>query len=266
MARRDDDGTPPWLAEAEPEPRGRTVMPRARLFGGVAVLLGLLAVVIAGLVYLVTRERTGPSAATVDPADVPLIEALPGPVKVPPDSPGGKIYEGADQSIYTAGAGLETQGTAIDLGALPEEPMARPGTEAAGDPALPGTIPPPEDAVDAPAPASLPPVVIKLPPKPQPARVEPAAPPAATPAPPPAAGTAALQLGAFSTSANANAAWQDYAGRFGYLAGLGKRVVKIERNGETLYRLLATGVADKAAAADLCARLKVAGEACLVAE
>ncbi len=77
-------------------------------------------------------------------------------------------------------------------------------------------------------------------------------------------GTVTLQLGAFSTRDKADAAWAK-AGGDGALAGLAKRIEPVERNGTTLYRLRAGGVAAGSAAA-LCGRLKAAGVACIVAE
>jgi hypothetical protein len=89
-----------------------------------------------------------------------------------------------------------------------------------------------------------------------------AAPPAATPAPPPprpAAGPmATIQLGAFSSQANANEAWGELSSRFRYLAPLSRQLVPVQSGGRTLYRLRASG----AGAAEVCRRLQVAGETC----
>ncbi len=74
-----------------------------------------------------------------------------------------------------------------------------------------------------------------------------------------------LQLGAFSTRDKADAAWTK-AGGDGALSGLTKRIEPVDRDGTTLYRLRAAGVASKAAATALCGRIKAAGNACIVAE
>lgn len=79
----------------------------------------------------------------------------------------------------------------------------------------------------------------------------------------PNGGEATLQLGAFSTEAKADAAWAKAVAHAGGLAALAKRVDPVERGGATLYRLR-TGVGSKAAAVELCAKLKAAGDACLV--
>ncbi len=78
-------------------------------------------------------------------------------------------------------------------------------------------------------------------------------------------GSVALQLGAFSTRDKADAAWTKAAGD-GALAGLAKRIEPVERDGATLYRLRAGGVASADAAKALCARIRSAGNACIVAE
>ncbi len=86
------------------------------------------------------------------------------------------------------------------------------------------------------------------------------------PTPPKAkTGGVTLQLGAFSTSAKADAAWTS-AGSDGALSGLTKRIEPVDRGGTTLYRLRAGGVASPDAARALCTRLKATGAACIVAE
>ena len=91
--------------------------------------------------------------------------------------------------------------------------------------------------------------------------------PSVTAPPPPKAktGRVTLQLGAFSTSAKADAAWTS-AGSDGALSGLTKRIEPVDRGGTMLYRLRAGGVASPDAARALCTRLKAAGAACIVAE
>jgi hypothetical protein len=92
-------------------------------------------------------------------------------------------------------------------------------------------------------------------PQPQPK----ASPAPATPAPAPAAGGATIQLGAFSSEAGAGSAWKALSTRFGYLAPLNHSIVPVTSGGKTLYRLRASGPA----AADVCGRLRVAGESCV---
>ena len=81
----------------------------------------------------------------------------------------------------------------------------------------------------------------------------------------PGAGTggALVQLGAFPTEAAANVAWSAIAKRFGYVAALGKVVQPATVNGRSVYRLR-VNAGSAGNAANLCGRLKVAGEACFV--
>lgn len=102
---------------------------------------------------------------------------------------------------------------------------------------------------------------------PEPARPEPAkAEPTRDVAKPKPSGGAALQLGAFSTAAKADAAWTALTARAPYLSGLAKRVEPLARGDATLYRLRASGVASKAAAVELCVKVKAGGDPCLVTE
>jgi len=77
-------------------------------------------------------------------------------------------------------------------------------------------------------------------------------------------GSVTLQLGAFSTREKAEAAWSKVGGD-GALSGLTRHIEPVERDGKTLYRLRAAGVASKAAATALCGRITGAGSACIVA-
>jgi cell division septation protein DedD len=92
---------------------------------------------------------------------------------------------------------------------------------------------------------------------------------AAAPAPAPATSVmsstsnSVVQLGAFSTDANARAAWQQLAAKFhSQLAGLSSAVVPVTVSGRTLYRLEAR-VASQSAARGLCRRLQQQSQGCL---
>jgi hypothetical protein len=80
------------------------------------------------------------------------------------------------------------------------------------------------------------------------------------PAAPAAGGGQTIQLGAFDSQAQANTAWKAMAGRFSYLAPLSHSVMTAQVGGRTFYRLRASG----AGARDICRRLEVAGESCIV--
>jgi hypothetical protein len=66
---------------------------------------------------------------------------------------------------------------------------------------------------------------------------------------PPAArvGPVSAQIGAFNTRAQAQAALARQPG------GAGQRIEEVQRNGQTLYRAIATGFPDRAAAQAYCA-------------
>ena len=264
MARRsDDDDEAPWLAEVENMSRESTFVSRGKLLGGLVFGLLLLTLVALGI-YLVANKKQGGADGIggASPGAVPLIAADPGPYKVPPSDPGGMTVEGTGQTVYSAGGG-DDPGGQIDVNRTPEEVLPRPGSESAGTaptdllpPAMGGTAAPtavaPQPAAPPAAPAAKPEVALPA---------KPAAPPGVA-----APGPRTLQLGAFSTAAKAEAAWTALSGRYAYLAPLAKRIEPVARDGGTLYRLRATGSADHAAALDLCARLKVAGDSCMVTE
>ena len=297
MARRpvepDYDDDAPWLSSVEDEQRGGTTyVPRRRLIGGIAVFLVLLAVILGGLWFVTKGPRQNGSSGTyATPEEAPLIAADPGPYKVAPgpDDPQGADVDQNGSDMHGVSQG-EAPAGALDANATPETPGLSPDVEGEPTDLLPpsagasvtAAIPPvrsgpvsqkpivvptaPVATIRPPAPVAAKPVVpppVTIKPLPKVAAVPPGAP---APKPVMSTGSVALQLGAFSTSAKANSVWDEYAKRFKYLGGLGKAVQSVERNGATLYRLRATGVADRATADDLCARLKVAGVECVVAK
>ena len=72
-----------------------------------------------------------------------------------------------------------------------------------------------------------------------------------------------VQLGAFSSDAAAAKAWTNLSKRFAYLADLNKSVSPAKVGDGTVYRLrVAAGTA--ANATNLCGKLRVAGENCVV--
>ncbi len=279
----DLDDEAPWLAEGVREPRGSTMVPRGRVIGGVLVVVALVVLIALGVFLISSRKQDGATGYKT-PEEAPLIAADPGPYKLAPTDPGGASVAGITDSIAAAGRG-DDPGGAIDTTATPEEPLARPGTAPEGPTdLLPPAAAPPSPAGPAPAapapvkvvPAPVvapvnvaPPVVDKPKPKPVTPAVKPKPEPLADPAPKPAkaaGGAASLQLGAFSSEAKADAAWTAAVRHAPDLGGLSKRIEPVERDGKTLYRLRAGGVASKAAASELCVKVKAGGDACLVAE
>ncbi|QMW22744.1 SPOR domain-containing protein [Sandaracinobacteroides saxicola] len=272
------DARPPWLEEAEEEAPTHTLVGRNFLW---LVVIGLLlvAVGVAVGVALIVKRSDSPIEVQAMGGEVQTIPN-PGPWKERPETPGGTPVEGQGQLVYDAGDGADPGGT-IDLNAVPEAPVERPGTEVI--PVTPdGVVLPPAATAPPPKPL-LPPVAAPskpLPPAAKPAPIPPVAkaevvakpvvekaapkPPVVAPKPVEVAalgGAGLLQLGAFSSEAKAREAWKGYSKRFQYLAGLTPVIAPVARDGVTLYRLRASGAAD---AANLCARLKVAGEDCSV--
>ena len=79
-----------------------------------------------------------------------------------------------------------------------------------------------------------------------------------------AAGSAFVQLGAFGDVANATSTWADLSKRFGFLSGVKHRIAESTADGgRKVYRLQAV-TANAGAAQQLCAKLKAAGENCLI--
>jgi outer membrane biosynthesis protein TonB len=164
--------------------------------------------------------------------------------------------------------------------APPEAPAARPApapvvvTPPPPAPVSSANLRPSIPAAQAPAPKAPPPAtaapVAKV--APPPAKVAVQAPPpkpapvAAAPKPAAvAAGGAVVQIGAVSSTALADTAWNEaVAAAPGLAAGKGKSIEKIEKNGGTLYRTAVTGFASRDAATAFCNRLKAAGKSCFV--
>ena len=281
MARRggydEDDDTPPWLAPAESDDRRSTVV-SGRSFNLWLVLLASLLVLVVALVYamIAKPDDEGAVYATVD-GEVPLIRAPETPFKVRPADPGGLDLEGGNQSAFEAAGGLDPGGD-LNFDALPEEPIDRSQIAAAAPPAPAPPAPVRAPVEDAPAATTAPKPVVEKPKPvaemPKPAAKPPTAKPDVKTAPknetkepvPDDGGSYSLQLGAFSSEAKANAAWKSFSGRYSYLADLGKVVIALERDGEKLYRLRATGITSRAQANNLCGRLRAAGDQCSVVE
>lgn len=99
--------------------------------------------------------------------------------------------------------------------------------------------------------------------------VPPAGPVTAQPATPAAtdkapANAVLVQLGAFGDSAKAETAWTGLNKRFGFLAGMNRKIAQANvEGGGTVFRLQAV-TANSTEAQQLCAKLRVAGENCLI--
>ena len=226
----------PWLETVEPdEPDGPGL---GRVVALVLIGLAVLAALVFGIYKFQHREPA---------AEGELIAAQEGDYKIKPEDPGGLRVDGEGSAAVATSAGRPHTG-AIDLNAVPEAPVdgrraPRPAPSApAGGRNAVSSVPPSGGRLVAPAPVGA----------------------ARAPAPASAAGGSLVQLGAYPTESTANAAWTAFTKRFAYLAPLGKSVQPVATEGRTLYRLrVNAGSANQAA--DICGRLKVAGEGCFVA-
>lgn len=235
---REGEDRLPWLETVEPDERPAPSVGRVIAL----VLLGLVA--IAGVVFAIFqftgRDRGGDGA---------LIAAQEGDYKVRPDDPGGLKVEGEGDSAIATSAGKGAGDGAIDLSAVPEAPVAASRPPAA----RPTRVADSGRSATAAVPKTG-------------GRLVAAAPITATRPTGPSTGSGGslVQLGAYPSEAAANAAWDRSSKRFAYLAPLGKSVQPVATGGRTLYRLrVNAGSANQAA--DICGRLRVAGESCFVA-
>ncbi len=225
----DDEDRLPWLEAVDEDERSEGPG-AAKLIAFVIIGLVAIGLIVGGLFWM--GSRVGQGGAEGEPE---VIAAPEGDYKVKPSDPGGMKVEGEGDTAFAASEGADPKG-AINMDAVPETPVT-------------------EAPKAAPAPA------------PQPAPAAPKAAPKAAPAPAPvapapAAGGASVQLGAFSSQAGANSAWKALSARFKYLAPLSHSVTPTQAGGKTLYRLRASGPGAK----DLCGRLRVAGESCVVVD
>jgi cell division septation protein DedD len=240
----------PWLEPVEDD-AGDYAVPRSRLVGGVIAALVVIAVVVGGLFWL---RQPRPQAASTE---IALIPAPAGNYKSKPENPGGMKVAGQGDTVYQASQGADPNAT-IDTNATPETPVRPPhGTKLAT--AAPAKVPA-ATATATPVKPATKPTVVAI--KTAPAAVKPSSTTVALPAATakPAAGGVAIQLGAFSSQASADAAWKALSGRFASLGGLSKNVVAASKGSGTVYRLRASG----SGAAGVCGKLKVAGESCVV--
>lgn len=234
MDLREEDRLP-WLETVEPDekegaPIGRVI---ALVIGGLAIL--------AAIVFVVYKLQN------TQAPDGQLIAAPKGNYKVKPAEPGGLKVKGEGDAAIATSAG-KNGGGSIDLGAMAEKPVDGKRVQ---------PIPKPTDAAGRNAVAQVPKSGGKL-----------VATAPVTANRPDASANATrgslVQLGAFPSQAAANAAWTGFAKRFAYVAELGKSIEPVATGGRTLYRLrVNAGSANQAA--DICGRLRVAGESCFVA-
>ncbi|MBV9550744.1 MAG: SPOR domain-containing protein [Alphaproteobacteria bacterium] len=257
------------------------------IVGGLLVLCAFAGVVWLAYTQGVARGRS----------ETPVLAAAAGPEKVAPQNAGGtavpyqgfKIYEQPappdDETQTTPPAPASPQPVKVESQpTTKQEPAAKVATEptkpapAATPPApkaavaKPPVSPPPamkqaatpavpSTAANAP-PRPLPGVNAATAPAPKPAEIVPK--PAATPAP--AKGAFVLQIGAYKSQEEADAAWRSTKARHAaLLSGYGPDVQKADLGAKgTWYRLRVAGFTDHDVAASLCDRLKADGVGCIL--
>lgn len=236
----DNDDRLPWLEAADGVEDDGEVSP-ARLL--VMVLGGLLLIgaVLGGLWWVQNGGARGKGE---------LIAAQDGNYKVAPKNDGAKTFEGEGDASFSASEGAEPAGK-VDPTRMPEEPAVTPqereAAVAKAAAAKAKAKPPAPSAKAAPKAVAT---SVKTPDAP--AKVAPAA-----------AESAMIQLGAFSSDAAAAKAWTNLSKRFAYLADLKKSVSPAKVGDSTVYRLRVSA-GTTANATNLCGKLRVAGENCVI--
>lgn len=150
--------------------------------------------------------------------------------------------------------------------AQPEAPLPRPTTPVEAKPITTAALP--AAAKPAPAPTIEALATAAIAPAPKPVAAKPTVVATNTAAPKPvasASGSAMVQIGALSSPALADKAWNDAARLApGLAAGKGKKVEAIDKNGTTLYRTSVTGFASRESAKAFCEAISAAGKSCFV--
>lgn len=226
----------------------------------------ILAVLVVGFIVLYRNGPRGGEGEAVVAGD-PV-----GAIKTPPPAEAKATEAGAGLQVYADGQPVPA---APSFAPGPEQPITRQAPVAAAPlPAAPAPGPVAQTAPVAAQPvapvAALP--VAKSPPAPAPApavKTAAAPPPAPKAAPVPKAaptsGGPSVQVGAYSSTALADAGWNDAARALpGQMAGKTKRIEPVDVGGTTNYRTLIGGFANRAEAVAFCDALKAQARACLV--
>lgn len=237
---RDEDKLP-WLEPVEDLDYQPRVSP-LRLAGGALGALLILALVIGGVIWF--KHKTSGTEG-----DGSLIRAEAGDYKVKPEEPGGMAVAGEGDVSFATSEGAEATGR-IDTSALPEAPVE--GNKVAAAPAPPAPVPAgPAATVKVEDGGKLPTPAVQRPTG-----------PALNQGPVPAGSQ--IQLGAYNSEAIAKSAWTRMSKRFAFLADLDHVIIPVKVGENTLYRLRANA-GSSGHAAELCGKLKVAGENCIIA-
>ena len=201
--------------------------PQDEGFDARLIIFALLGVVVlAGLLFAIWSFTRGGSDEELL-AEGSTIEAPDAPYKTRPEDPGGEEVAGTGDLSFEVGEGEGREGQIAS-----DAPQPSIDRQQADAPARD------EDGDTDEAPA---------------------------PEPQPTASTSgvAVQVGAFSTRAAADAAWSQFAQRFSALSGMSHRVVEGRADSGTIYRLQAIA-GSRAAAGDVCRSIRREGGDCQV--
>jgi cell division protein FtsN len=235
----DDEEAPLRLREPRRE-RSRGPAPVTLI-----VSLVLLLLVVGGVFFLYREGARGSEG------DGHALGEAPGDVRAPAPPQPQSNDPGAGLTISKDDANAASNTTT--LAPPPEQPLPTPSMTTSTPPPPPGTAPAAPKAT-ASGDEQPDPIGTLLAPK--------AVKPPTTKAP---AGVAVVQIGAFSSKTLADQEWSQAASIApGAMAGKGKLVVPVVKDGSTLFRTSITGFASRDQAVALCDRLKAAGGVCLV--
>lgn len=218
----------PWLEPIDDEAPVENSL--VKLVGLVLAGLVVIGAIVGGLWWWQERGAAGRGELIAAPADA---------YKIPAEEEPGR-FDGDGTIAVAAAEGVRPVGT-VDPARVAEQPVPPAAARAAASaPRAPAQV-----ATKSAAPA---------------AGAESASP---APATAPAGTTGMIQLGAFASEATASRAWDRLKDRFEWLGPVNRSIVSAEVNGRTVWRLRAAA-GSTSAARDLCNRLKVAGENCIV--
>lgn len=235
-------------------PRSRGVDPTTKKLLVTAVVLGAALLAVAGAYSLIGVHHHGGGG-------VPVIAALPGPLRVKPVNPGGMQISDTQADLFSAKSGASSEGT---LAPPPETPAP----EALRPPPPPAAHSAAAMAEPATRPASLPiPAVAIAPPAPAATQKPPAAVEAQPASPPAATGRQMVQLAALPTEQAANEEWARLDKRLGdLLHGRQPVIERADVSGRTWWRVRTGGFTDAAEAKAFCEKVRGKGAGCDVSK
>lgn len=228
LGLEDDDDRLPWLESAD-DIDAESTFDSGRVIGFILLSLVALAMIVGAVWFASHRGDAGGNGS--------LIAAESGPYKVPPEDPGGKKFAGTGDSSFVVAEGAGQPGIA---GAASAPPSGVPAVASAAPSAEASASPTPKPTATLAAAATA----------------------TATAAAPRATGIG-VQVGAYSTAADAEKGWSTLASRHSALSGLSHRVIEGQADFGRVFRLQAVA-GDESAANALCAKLRAAGQGCQV--